>query len=89
MNSLHYGLNMAGIESNRKYLTVITAVLGVMMFVACSGDDGFRDQRTGIEAERAGAYQPQPLDGDQVRVAGAGADEMDGHAISCLLIRLA
>lgn len=40
-------------------------------------------QRAGIDDHRAAADQPLAFDGDQFRVAGACADEVDGHGNSC------
>jgi hypothetical protein len=37
------------------------------------------DQRARIEADRAGADQLAPAQGDEIDCAGAGADEVDGH----------
>ena len=36
-------------------------------------------QRAGVNDHRATADQPLAFDGDQFRVAGAGADKVDGH----------
>ncbi len=40
----------------------------------------FRHQRTGIEAHRAAFDQSKPANGDEIRRAGTGADEIDCHA---------
>ncbi len=43
------------------------------------GHDGLRHEAARVEADGARADEAQALDGDEVGVAGAGADEMDGH----------
>lgn len=40
---------------------------------------GGRHQGAGVDNYRATADQPLAFDGDQFRVAGACADEVDGH----------
>src|SRR6202012_2097689 len=40
------------------------------------------DQAAGVEADRALGEQPLGADGDQVRGARPGADEVDGHGLS-------
>ena len=40
---------------------------------------GLGHQRAGIEDHRAAADQALALDGDQLGIAGAGTDEIDGH----------
>ena len=45
------------------------------------GDDFGGDERAGIEADRAALDEALAAQGDEVGRAGAGADEVDGHAI--------
>ena len=40
----------------------------------------FRDQRAGVEADRAARDQVAPAQGDEIGRAGSGADEMHGHS---------
>ena len=44
-----------------------------------AADQNFGHQRTGVEDHRTFADQALALDGDQFRVAGSGADEINGH----------
>ena len=43
------------------------------------GEDLDRHQRTGVKANRAALYEPEPAECDQVRGAGSRANEMHCH----------
>ena len=45
-----------------------------------TGDDRGRHQRAGVETDRACSDQVAPAQGQEIGRAGAGADEMHGHA---------